>query len=1283
LTTTLTYNASGFISTITDPADRETTFTVGTDGNLTAVEDPNGSTTDYGYSTPSNHLATSETDPDGNTATAHYNSFGQLTSETLFGDTGTTSIDAALSNGLLAPGDSGTLSTTYAGSVTDPDGRTTTVTFNWMSHPTGEEEANGGSTSTTYDNAGFPVSETDALGRTVDYTYDADGDVTSITEANISGSGGLGGSGGSGGGSGATETITYDQFGVPTSIKDFDGNTTTYVLDDHGNVLEEEQPGGVDEEWTYNSAGQVLTATDGNGATTTYTYNDLGRLTEIQEPGTGSPTIKYGYDTAGDVTSVTDEVGDTVTYTYNSMGEVLTEQNPVQAAAGKDVSFTYDGDGNLLTETDADGNTVTYAYNARNEDVSMTDALDRTTEYGYDADGNLITITDPTGGTMTYTYTTENEVATVTDPTGGTTTYGYDLDGELTSLTDPNGFETTFAYDDLGLLVGQSEDTKVSEGSGSLLMLESVATYTYNQDGDELTASDGDDHKTTYTYNALNELTEVENGDSDTTDYTYDDDGNVLTVTDGLGHTTSYTYNDMNQVLTETQPSGGGTTSYDYDEAGRLISLTDPDDNLTTYAYNGANEVVTEESPTGGLTTMTYNLDGDVLSTIDPDGHEITYAYDADNEMTGETWVNPAGGTPIDVFHFTYNSDGELTAVSDDNSAYQYAYNADGEETSQADVGSPDLPSVTLTYDYDADGNRTAMDDSLGGLVSYAYNARDELTNETLSGTDISAIAVANTYDNAGNMTGQTRYSNTAETDVVATTSYTYDDANQMTGITDKNSSGTTLVSYGYTFNAAGLVSQETRTWDSGADTDTLGYTYTNNDQLTGVTHTNDAFANESFTYDANGNETGTGYTTSTGNEQTASPGNTYTYDADGNMITDTITSTGDVWTYAYNFRGQMTGAVEKTSGGTVLAQVSYTYDALGNRIGMDENGAETWTLYDGSDPIMDFNSSGSLEMRYLNGPTGQLVDSVLARESSSGTVAWYLPDRLGTVRDLINNSGAIIDHIDFSAFGTVLDQSDASEGDRMMGFAGMELDSVTGMNLAVYRVQDPGTGRWTSQDPMGFAAGNPDLYGYADNAPVDLVDPSGDEPYGGITTTLDGNTLTINITIWVLDDGNLTDELLGRVKDGIQKAWTGTTSNGCQIKTNVTLKKVQRKNGEENGKPRPPAVRFGAPRSRSHVYCPSCNDPFTWSGDWRNDAPPEVYGFEAGHLFGFKDQFKEGTDEPFDGFGDTIMAKPGNPASGKITAGPLKGKSYLDLLYERFCTNPPTNPAGPPAEHP
>ena len=176
-----------------------------------------------------------------------------------------------------------------------------------------------------------------------------------------------------------------------------------------------------------------------------------------------------------------------------------------------------------------------------------------------------------------------------------------------------------------------------------------------------------------------------------------------------------------------------------------------------------------------------------------------------------------------------------------------------------------------------------------------------------------------------------------------------------------------------------------------------------------------------------------------------------------------------------------------KTSGGTTLESVTYTYDALGNRIGMDENGTQTWTLYEGSDPIMDFNGSGSLTMRYLWGPTG-----IVASQTSGGTISWYLADALGSVRDLINNSGAIIDHIDFSAFGTILDQSDPSDGDRMMGFAGMELDAVTGLNLAVYREENPGTGRWNSQDPLGFGGGDANLYCYVADNPANANDPAG-----------------------------------------------------------------------------------------------------------------------------------------------------------------------------------------------
>ncbi len=109
--------------------------------------------------------------------------------------------------------------------------------------------------------------------------------------------------------------------------------------------------------------------------------------------------------------------------------------------------------------------------------------------------------------------------------------------------------------------------------------------------------------------------------------------------------------------------------------------------------------------------------------------------------------------------------------------------------------------------------------------------------------------------------------------------------------------------------------------------------------------------------------------------------------------------------------------------------------------------------------------------------------------------MSWYLADRLGTVRDLINNSGAIIDHVDFSAFGTVLDESNPTSGDRMMAFAGMERDTATGLNLAVFREENPGTGRWDSQDPWQFKAGDSDLYRYVRDSPTSSSDPSGRGP--------------------------------------------------------------------------------------------------------------------------------------------------------------------------------------------
>ena len=250
---------------------------------------------------------------------------------------------------------------------------------------------------------------------------------------------------------------------------------------------------------------------------------------------------------------------------------------------------------------------------------------------------------------------------------------------------------------------------------------------------------------------------------------------------------------------------------------------------------------------------------------------------------------------------------------------------------------------------------------------------------------------------------------------------------------------------------------------------------------------TNGSFSNESYSYDDNGNRTMSGYSTDTGNELSSDGTYNYTYDAAGNMTSKTDIATGVETDYVWDDRNRLVEVDQVVSGvNTVLAL--YTYDALNNPIKVVENGSTRWTAYDGNRPVLDFDGSGTLTARYLQGP---MVDEVLARDTPSGGVAWYLPDRLGTVRDIIDNSGAVLDHIAYGAYGQILSQSNASAGDRF-GYAGMQTDATTGLYFDQARWYDPGSGRFISQDPIMFSAGDSNLYRFVMNSPADYSDPLG-----------------------------------------------------------------------------------------------------------------------------------------------------------------------------------------------
>ena len=65
-----------------------------------------------------------------------------------------------------------------------------------------------------------------------------------------------------------------------------------------------------------------------------------------------------------------------------------------------------------------------------------------------------------------------------------------------------------------------------------------------------------------------------------------------------------------------------------------------------------------------------------------------------------------------------------------------------------------------------------------------------------------------------------------------------------------------------------------------------------------------------------------------------------------------------------------------------------------------------------------------------------------------------------------------MLDHIVYGSFGNIISQTNSSNGDRFM-FTGMEYDATTGIYYDQARYYDPTTGRFVSQDPKGFAAGD------------------------------------------------------------------------------------------------------------------------------------------------------------------------------------------------------------------
>jgi RHS repeat-associated protein len=272
------------------------------------------------------------------------------------------------------------------------------------------------------------------------------------------------------------------------------------------------------------------------------------------------------------------------------------------------------------------------------------------------------------------------------------------------------------------------------------------------------------------------------------------------------------------------------------------------------------------------------------------------------------------------------------------------------------------------------------------------------------------------------------------------------------------------------------------------------------------------------WTYDADGNhltQTGTSTVTTTPstssnrlNSLSGSLVRTYAYDATGNTLSYTGASFG------FNQRGRMSSATVGSTG------ASYIYNALGQLIEKTVAGVTTLLMYDEAGHLLgEYSSTGALIQE-----TVWMDDTPVAtlRPNGSAVTIYYVhTDHLNAPRVVTQSSSD--NSIRWLWGGNAANQNPLGLGTFTynLRFPGQYYQAETGLNYNYFRDYDPATGRYLESDPIGLAGGR-NTYAYANENPLSQTDPSGlftlalqvkEQLAWHITGGLDGNT---NSRIWI-----------------------------------------------------------------------------------------------------------------------------------------------------------------------
>ncbi|MEM1159399.1 MAG: PKD domain-containing protein [Pseudomonadota bacterium] len=991
-------------------------------------------------------------------------------------------------------------------------------------------------TQVTFDSAGRQTATIDTNGRTVAYAYDAQGRLSTVTDE-----------------AGGVTIFTYGAGGVLASITDPSGRVTQFAHDSEGRLVEITEPEDGTIALDYDRDGRMTSMTDQRGFTTTHDYGAAGRYVGSGYPdgssvrmqiasavgldgilgGLGGPDDPLEYVAPEDrVTVLTDKRGGTSEIVLNEHGAPVQITDPV----GRVITMTRDDD-NLVTQlqrpTDSvetgPGGTRTdaFAYDDKANLLTWREAvgtaLERETAFEYDNEFSRVTrITDPGGFETSFTYDTRGNNTVMTDAAGSTRTMDYDARGLMTRQTDFNGNATLYAYNADGNVVtietadtsvtqigytGRGETSTIADAFGSPLArirtweyddegyitrrvdgLGNETLSTYDARGNRLTRTDKTGLVTTFTYDSLNRMISVDHPVDGLTTYTHDIAGKLATEEDAEGRLSQYQYDAVDRLIRAVD-SDAQERLFSYDSSDNITLVTDALGQNTSYGLDILDRVLERKDPLAGTLPRVFGYDSrdNIVAMTREDGLAEQVAYDALSRRTQIV-------TPDNTLTFDYDAQSNMTAAADDDSAISFTYdemNRTATATTDGTVGPQ--PASTLTYAYDLLDRRTSLTDHLGGTIGYGHDADDRLVrlDRPWGGS------ITFDYDAQGRRTAMTRDGGSAST-------MTYDAGGRLASLS--HVLGTVPIKrYAFEYTPVGQLAVQR---DLDAPAASRSYVYDIRRRLTMVAEgvpAGDGGAPvpvEDYAYDAEGNRTISHlsllHAHDEHNRLTEDDAYTYSYDPKGNRVSRTSKAGGGTETYTYDSFNRLIGY--GSVGGTIA---DYAYDPFGRRIAKTVTPAggaaeATTFVYDGQDILLRYQGTGgapTLQDRWLHGAR---TDEPLAFERysgttapASGTVLEVHADRLGSVTDVVDPAlGQVVEQSIYDSFGAILTRSGTLG--QPFGFTGREFDAESGLYFYRARTYDPVAGRFLQDDPIGFAAGDTNLYAYVFNDPVNWVDPTG-----------------------------------------------------------------------------------------------------------------------------------------------------------------------------------------------